>query len=856
MSFDKGSMISNQTQRKQQMEQLYDDPSQSQLIRKITKDNHSLRSETTNRSKKTISGSLLQRISIFHGNQFKKKFKKLKQTNNNFLQREIEQNKRHIVHEYHHHLQRQKDQLLLDQGQTTALPLSADNTFEASQSQLEVKLKEHAHTSSSRPSTSRLSNLLVAPDLLNKLKVQVSFTSLDEQDLKRFLSSRNIFSKHDKKYLVKYVLKGIPESLRGQFWLVASGAKNFMQIYNKDYYQIYKGPFQMIRFSRILKIKHLQNEYQKLIQEEIRQLDIESFWVFCMIIENYLPYDYFSMMIGVLVDQKVFMKFLQCDFRQLYQQFMQLGFDPSVLFVQWFTSLCFLDMFFLQGCKALFKIGVALIQILQEQIMYCDMFQVLEPTNQVFNLYRRIIEIAQTKKITNRMIRIMRNKSQAEAFEELREFEAKQLNEENERQQALKILNPHTDSERKKDLKKQKFISRFQLFVVKDRITSIVDQSIKNPNDFFKCDHETWPICAFDFTYRTILPQYFIFRPDPKTINIIEDFYYPEEQRAQSEYFNFDNDQSEKQSNNQNSNSIFPAFGIQEESVYDQLLIERNYHICDSIKFKTNFINNYLRMKDDLYKCPHLFVNKLSQQFAITRLDEFKSHIEQLEYVELTQEEQKQINDRINVKVKPRLVLKAQLEDEEIKEGHSKSYNDFQGEFEIKTDTDMKSELNDNSVVQSSNNLESLGRKDSIENYSKKPAKNSQIRLSLFNEDTTTSPQQIQEELKLLNTQLIVNQETQIQANIQLKPSLTMIDVINQGQHNRNKTLLKKEDSSLKIKNTDIRIVDNRRTSVGAILKMRTIAAFNEKLQNSQLNEEKAKYIQNSTILAFNNNFL
>jgi len=58
-----------------------------------------------------------------------------------------------------------------------------------------------------------------------------------------------------------------------------------------------------------------------------------------MIIEQYLPFDYFAMMIGVLVDQKVFMKFLQCDFKDIYKQFHVLGFDPSVLFVQWFLCI-------------------------------------------------------------------------------------------------------------------------------------------------------------------------------------------------------------------------------------------------------------------------------------------------------------------------------------------------------------------------------------------------------------------------------------------------------------------------------------------------------------------------------------
>jgi hypothetical protein len=43
---------------------------------------------------------------------------------------------------------------------------------------------------------------------------------------------------------------------------------------------------------------------RKFLDEE------KTFWVFTMIVENYLPFEYFSMMVGVLIDQKVFMRFV------------------------------------------------------------------------------------------------------------------------------------------------------------------------------------------------------------------------------------------------------------------------------------------------------------------------------------------------------------------------------------------------------------------------------------------------------------------------------------------------------------------------------------------------------------------
>jgi len=60
--------------------------------------------------------------------------------------------------------------------------------------------------------------------------------------------------------------------------------------------------------------------------------------------------------------------------------------------------------------------------------MYCedlgDMLQILEPSNSIFKLYRRIIEIALTKNITNTMVKLMRKKFTDQAFQELRDYEA------------------------------------------------------------------------------------------------------------------------------------------------------------------------------------------------------------------------------------------------------------------------------------------------------------------------------------------------------------------------------------------------------------------------------------------------
>lgn len=45
-----------------------------------------------------------------------------------------------------------------------------------------------------------------------------------------------------------------------------------------------------------------------------------------------------------------------------------------------------------------------------------------------------------------------------------------------------------------------------------NRLTSIVTQSLQDPEKFFACDSQNWPVCVYDFTFKSILPEYFVFR--------------------------------------------------------------------------------------------------------------------------------------------------------------------------------------------------------------------------------------------------------------------------------------------------------------------------------------------------------
>jgi len=63
----------------------------------------------------------------------------------------------------------------------------------------------------------------------------------------------------------------------------------------------------------------------KLMNEE------EAFWTTCMILETILPLDYYSNMIGVLIDQRVFYILLKKRIPEIVEHLDKLQFDPSLL---------------------------------------------------------------------------------------------------------------------------------------------------------------------------------------------------------------------------------------------------------------------------------------------------------------------------------------------------------------------------------------------------------------------------------------------------------------------------------------------------------------------------------------------
>ncbi|CDW75098.1 tbc domain-containing protein [Stylonychia lemnae] len=493
-----------------------------------------------------------------------------------------------------------------------------------------------------RASENFQSVLIPQTDIVKKLNA--TFSSIDEIELNRFFKDRRTLDKSERSYLQKYILKGLPHSIRGKFWMDLArtfandsfytskenqdSIERILQAYVRRNPTI--GYCQGMNFIVGRLRKYLKEEVQYSIQMNYQQ---ETFWLFCMIIECYLPFDYFEMMIGVLIDQKVFMKMVEAQFKDLFNKFKDLGFDFAILAFQWFlciftynmpedTALSIIDVFLLKGSKTLFQVGITLIQLIESQIIACedigDLFQIFEPTNAVFTQKKKIIEKVLNTKLTNKFIKAQRAKFTDEALNEIKEYETsknKNQNQSNNKQQMLQQFKTQKNVD---DHLKLRFLQKFPLFQSPNKMKSTVSECDENQREFFHCDHVNWPRCIFDYTASSILPQQFSFRVkhDPSIIN--DYYFYPQYTKQSQDLF-------------ASTQSIFSQFSngyaVVNDSIYNQLIIERNYHPCSNKQFKYKFIDLYNKVCYELLTSPLLNTQLCSDIQAKQRLKQFMEYV-------------------------------------------------------------------------------------------------------------------------------------------------------------------------------------------------------------------------------------
>lgn len=111
----------------------------------------------------------------------------------------------------------------------------------------------------------------------------------------------------------------------------------------------------------------------------------ESFWVFIHIVENMLPIDYYSQMLGILTDQRIFNNLLTKKFPKLVAHMQNHNYQLDLIAFQWFCTLFFnsvshetekfiLTAFLLKGQKIIIRIALLIVDYLKEKIFKADDF--------------------------------------------------------------------------------------------------------------------------------------------------------------------------------------------------------------------------------------------------------------------------------------------------------------------------------------------------------------------------------------------------------------------------------------------------------------------------------------------------
>lgn len=148
---------------------------------------------------------------------------------------------------------------------------------------------------------------------------------------------------------------------------------------------------------RILKVLEGSNEkYNRIAAfnvDQDEQDEEEAFWIFTMLIESLLPIDYYSNMVGVLIDQKILYDLFKQKIPLLCDHLRLIGFDQSLLGFQWLV--CFLsyninsdisikiwDMFLINGIKVIMKFSLALFHMMKNDLMktndFAEIFEILD----------------------------------------------------------------------------------------------------------------------------------------------------------------------------------------------------------------------------------------------------------------------------------------------------------------------------------------------------------------------------------------------------------------------------------------------------------------------------------------------
>ncbi|MBN3278746.1 TBC9B protein, partial [Polyodon spathula] len=214
------------------------------------------------------------------------------------------------------------------------------------------------------------------------------------------------------------VLNGIPESLRGELWLLFSGGLNDMAM-NPGYYadlveqsmgrctlateeierdlhrsmpehRAFQNEMGIAALRRVLTAYAYRNpgigycQAMNIVTSVLLLYctEEEAFWLLVALCERMLPDYYNTRVVGALVDQGVFEELTRACLPLLYERMQELG-VISTISLSWFLTLFLsvmpfesavlvVDCFFYEGIKLIFQVSLAVLHANMDQLLGCS----------------------------------------------------------------------------------------------------------------------------------------------------------------------------------------------------------------------------------------------------------------------------------------------------------------------------------------------------------------------------------------------------------------------------------------------------------------------------------------------------